>query len=79
MCLRRLHVHRGLSNDDDNDVHHESADRVGKGTLDGHQETICSFLRGILISDRGVFKESLLVMIVPIFKVRVRTFAYRFY
>lgn len=74
-----MHVHRGLSDDDDNDVHHESADRIGKGTLDRHQETICSLFRGILIDNIGVFEQSLSVIIMSVVKLHVRTLAYRFY
>lgn len=79
ICLRRLHVHRGLGDDDDNDVHHKSADRVGKGTLDRHQETICSLFRGSLIDNIGVFDRDLLVMNISILKLRVHTLACRFH
>jgi hypothetical protein len=41
---RVLHVHRSLSDDDDDGVHHKSTDRISEGTLDRHQEPICSLL-----------------------------------
>lgn len=66
-----------MSNDDDNDVHHESANRVGKGTLDRHQETICSLFRGSLIDGIGVFDRNLLVMVISSLKACVHTLACR--
>ena len=41
--LRRYDVGRGLLDDDCNNIHHQSAERVGDRALDHHLETIGAF------------------------------------